>query len=64
MRAGQAFVAEYVAAQEERYHEQYGYDPKPRLREDWKSAARVQWVQQTRGGEGPCGDAGAAVTAD
>ena len=51
MRAGQVFVAEYVARQEKRYREQYGTDPKRRLREDWRSAARVLWVQRTRGGE-------------
>jgi hypothetical protein len=32
VRAGQAFMAEYVAAQEERYREQYGSAPKRRLR--------------------------------
>lgn len=51
VRAGQAFVAEYVAAQENRYREQYGSAPKRRLRDDWRSAARVLWAQKTRGGE-------------
>lgn len=49
VRAGQAFIAEYVAAQEERYREQHGSAPKRRLREDWRSAARVLWMRQTRG---------------
>jgi hypothetical protein len=51
VRAGQAFVAEYVARQEERYRTQYGSEPKRRLREDWRSAARVLWIRQTCGGE-------------
>lgn len=44
VRAGQVFVAEYVARQEERYREQYGSEPKRWLREDWKSVVRVLWV--------------------
>jgi hypothetical protein len=39
VRAGQALVAEYVARQE------------GRLREDWRSAARVLWAQRTCGSE-------------
>lgn len=51
VRAQHAYVGEYVARQEARYLEQYGSEPKRRLREDWRSAARVLWAQKTRGGE-------------
>ena len=49
VRAQRAFVAEYVAAQEVRYEQLYHASPKRRLREDWKTHARAQWVQRTRG---------------
>lgn len=49
VRAQQAFVDAYVARQEARYREQYSAEPKRRLREDWRRAARVLWAQKTRG---------------
>ena len=48
VRAQRAFVAEYVVAQEVRYRQLHHAAPKRRLREDWKTAARAQWVQQIR----------------
>jgi len=60
VRAGQAFIADYVATQEAGYRERHPTAPTPkrRLREDWKSAARVQWARRTRGEEVPRDDAG------
>lgn len=63
VRAGQVFVAEYVAAQEKRYREQYGSAPKRRLREDWRSAARMLWAQPPRGDDAERRE-GVAVAAD
>jgi hypothetical protein len=49
VRAGQAFVDAYVVGQEQRYRERHQTAPKRRLREDWRSAARVLWAQKPRG---------------
>lgn len=65
VRAGRDFVAEYVAVQEARYREQYGSEPKRRLREDWRSAARILWAQRSGPGtQHPVFDRAVAVAAD